>query len=224
MLYRIVGLEICVLLFIPMALIYRYNEKRRGTLVKYKMSLFTVVYAACSLLFVFTVFPLVIQRNAPAHNMIYLNPLGRIIREFESVNLGFGMDYFIFHNIVYFGASFVVYAIFGFAAAMVFQKRKGFAAICIASIFIEAWYILWGLALGSINRYKSISTEDILLFILFGSIGIWLYGKLMRISGRYAKKSDILNWMYHVLLLTRRGGSGKGKNYGGALSELHTDD
>lgn len=213
------GYEIAVLALIPIAVFYRRRKIERELLKQYMMSAFFMVYISISLLFVFTVFPFVFQYGAPIHAMNYLNPLYRIHIQLKIIKYGIiSLQSVIAEDVEYWGASLVIYGLYGLTTAMLCRRKKAFAIICLTSAGVQVWHLLWSLAMGGLGNYKSVDSEDFLLFILFGSLGILFYSALVKLTGRFADSNRVLNWLYHTLTVHRTGDSKKTETGGEQLA------
>jgi hypothetical protein len=224
MFLNIIGYEICLILLIPIFIIFYMVQKLRGTLVKYKISSFVILYLFGTLVFVFTIFPFVHIHGFPPMGHTYLSPIGRIADELSMMSYTGGIKSFILDNIKYFGSSFIIYFLVGFSVSIIFKKKMAYIVLCGTSLGLQIWYIIWGLAMGGLNIYKSVSTETVILFIAFGAAGIWLHHILVRFSEKHLEDSNILNWLYHVFTVYKKDVE-EDKDIGGDKSlELHSDN
>lgn len=188
---------------IPILIIYAHKQKKLNRLNSYRVISFAITYIAWAVLIINSFFPFAFQSFFASLNEYtnanHINPLGRIMYQITEMKLGsYDLKTLILMNVNFYFTSFLIYAYFAFSVSLSFARKKRFIFITIVSVSIEILQLIWDLIIGM--GYKSACTEDLILFLIFGFVGIKLFDLFLYVSNKYQDKSNILKWLNKVLL------------------------
>lgn len=199
MLLNLFGILLCVVIFVPLLvikIIKFIKTKNKPVINSFKVTFF---YVGVTLLFVFTIFPLPIDKkciqNKYLEQVNYLNPLSQFINTYVTIPDD-QKDAYIFIYIYIVIKQIMFYAIIYILLSSL-RKNNIIIYSFALSFSVEVLQFIIGKIIGL--NYKSFNTKDIIIVILGSFLGYFIYNILYKISSRYIQKSDIISFIHKVL-------------------------